>query len=554
MYHSHFATVNPTPRRLEKAPFPLRKRLRKLLASVYDGFAVLGCPAGRHARPPGPFSSASVEGDKHLTTRRTFLQQAAASAVSSTLLVSHLASHAQSALPGPGLTLTIDGARRLATMPLDFVGLSYESAQLGHTEFFSAGNAQLINLVRALGRPGVLRIGGNTQEYTTWSANDADAAKNLTPESLGPDAGTAAKTASILTPKSIRNLRDFLDAIGWHVIYGLNLWHGTEENAVAEAMYVSQVLGSRLIAFQIGNEPDMNHDPGSKERWTFDNYWEKWSRYRAAVQAAVPTAKFAGPDIAKEYDWVTKTAAKHPDITFLSGHYYAEGPPRDPKMTIEYLLHRGRDPGTEEIGIVTKATQALGRPFRMTEGNSCFHGGKPGVSDTFASALWAGDYMLQVAQAGYLGVNLHGGGEGLYTPIAGSPSGGFKTRPVFYGMLLAQRFAGRTFVQASLSQQDSAQNVTAFAAIDRGGRYSVALFNKAGAPVSVHIVGLTDSRRPSMLTLHAPAIDSQEGVTFGGQSLTPDGEFHARNEQGPPVTRRSLICNMKPYTAVLMEG
>ena len=27
--------------------------------------------------------------------------------------------------------------------------------------------------------------------------------------------------------------------------------------------------------------------------------------------------------------------------------------------------------------------------------------------------------MLQVAQAGYIGVNLHGGGNGLYTPIAG---------------------------------------------------------------------------------------------------------------------------------------
>ena len=437
---------------------------------------------------------------------------------------------------------------------MDFIGLSYESAQLGHPEFFSTGNTQLIHLIRALGRPGVLRIGGNTQEYTTWSANDADAAKNLTPESLGPDAGTAAKTASILTPKAIQNLRDFLDAIGWRVIYGLNLWHGTPENAVAEATYVSQVLGSRLIAFQIGNEPDMNHDAGSKERWTFDHYWQKWSTYRAAVQAAVPTAKFAGPDIAKEYDWVTKTAEKHPELAFLSGHYYAEGPPRDPKMTLDYLLHRGTDPATEEIGIVTKATQTLGRPFRMTEGNSCFHGGKPGVSDTFASALWCGDYLLQIAQAGYIGVNLHGGGEGFYTPIAGSPSGGFKARPVFYGALLAQRFAGRTFVQASLSQQSAAQNVTAFAAVGSDGRYALALFNKADAPVSIRVSGLANSRKPSILTLQAPAIDSQQGVTFGGQSLAPDQEFHARPEPGPAVTHRSLTCALKPYTAVIVEG
>ena len=56
--------------------------------------------------------------------------------------------------------------------------------------------------------------------------------------------------------------------------------------------------------------------------------------------------------------------------------------------------------------------------FRMTEGNSCFGGGKPGVSDAFASALWGADYMLTCALAGYCGVNLHGGGDGLYTPIA----------------------------------------------------------------------------------------------------------------------------------------
>ena len=34
-------------------------------------------------------------------------------------------------------------------------------------------------------------------------------------------------------------------------------------------------------------------------------------------------------------------------------------------------------------------------------------GGKAGVSDAFASALWGYDYALQTASAGYLGVNLH---------------------------------------------------------------------------------------------------------------------------------------------------
>ncbi len=77
----------------------------------------------------------------------------------------------------------------------------------------------------------------------------------------------------------------------------------------------------------------------------------------------------------------------------------------------------------------------------MTEGNTCYHGGQPGVSDAFASALWAADYSLRVAQAGFAGVNLHGGGEGYYAPITGEPNA-TKLRPEYYGMQFAQQFAG----------------------------------------------------------------------------------------------------------------
>ena len=96
--------------------------------------------------------------------------------------------------------------------------------------------------------------------------------RTIRPLRIGPDAGTAAKTASILTPLAIRNLQRLRRGDRMAVIYGLNLWHGTPENAAAEADYVAGTLGSRLICFQIGNEPDHDHAAGSKERWTFDHY------------------------------------------------------------------------------------------------------------------------------------------------------------------------------------------------------------------------------------------------------------------------------------------
>ena len=482
-----------------------------------------------------------------MTTRRTFLSGAAAFAA---LAARPTLMQSQAATP---LRFSIDPKLPLATMPLNFTGLSYESAQLGHPEFFSRNNKQLIGLIRRLGTHGVLRIGGNTEEYTTWSSDDADAAKNHTPLALGPDAGTAAKTASILTPLAIRNLNDFVEAIGWRVIYGLNLRRGTPENAAAEAKYVAATLGEKLICFQIGNEPDMNHADGSKDRWSFDYYYPLWQKYRAAVLTAVPHARFAGPDIAKEYSWVTAMAAQKPDIEFLSGHYYAEGPPADPKMTLEYLLHRGNDPSTAEIAIVQAATKVLGKPFRMTEGNSCFHGGKPGVSDTVASALWSADYMLQVAQAGYIGVNLHGGGIGLYTPIAGSLKEGFMARPVYYGMLLAGRFAGSTLVSTSLSTLSSTQNVTGFAA-SSGHDWKLALFNKAPDPVSISISGFPHAKAKADVTLmHGLAIDAKEGVTFGGSVVGPDGSFSPKPQLTVKLQSGEGSLALPAYTAAYIE-
>ena len=482
-----------------------------------------------------------------MSTRRTFLSGAAAFAA--------LASRpslmwSQAATP---LRFSIDPKLQLATMPRNFTGLSYESAQLGHPEFFSKNNKQLIGLIRRLGTQGVLRIGGNTAEYTTWSSDDADAAKNHTPLAMGPDAGTAAKTASILTPLAIRNLNDFVEAIGWRVIYGLNLRRGTPENAAAEAKYVAATLGEKLICFQIGNEPDMNHADGSKDRWSFDYYYPLWQKYRASVLEAVPHARFAGPDIAKEYSWITAMAAQKPDIEFLSGHYYAEGPPADPKMTLEYLLHRGNDPASGEIAIVQAATKVLGKPFRMTEGNSCFHGGKPGVSDTVASSLWSADYMLQVAQAGYIGVNLHGGGVGLYTPIAGSLEDGFMARPVYYGMLLAEHFAGSTLVSTSLSAQSAAQNVTGFAA-SAGRGWKLALFNKAPDPVSISISGLPHVKAKADVTLmHGLAIDAKEGVTFGGSVVGPDGSFSPKPQLTMTLQHGEGSLDLPAYTAAYIE-
>ena len=161
--------------------------------------------------------------------------------------------------------------------------------------------------------------------------------------------------------------------------------------------------------------------------------------------------------------------------------------------------------------------------------------------------------MLQIAQAGYLGVNLHGGGNGLYTPIAGSLEDGFNARPVYYGMLLAQRFAGANLVAATLSTQSSDQNVTGFAA-SSGREWKLALFNKAPAPVSIRIAGLEHAKPKAVATfLHGRAIDEKQGVTFGGSSVSPDGSFSPTPQTTFAMHHGSGLLQLPAYTAAYIE-
>ena len=98
----------------------------------------------------------------------------------------------------------------------------------------------------------------------------------------------------------------------------------------------------------------------------------------------------------------------------LQHHYYFTGPPSNPKATIDNLLHP--DPHVDKLyqdihAAAARLSEGEHRtvPFRMTEGNTCYRGGKPGLSDIFAASLWAADYLLKLGSLGYAGVNLHGG-------------------------------------------------------------------------------------------------------------------------------------------------
>ncbi|MGD0481242.1 MAG: hypothetical protein ABSA42_13800 [Terracidiphilus sp.] len=467
--------------------------------------------------------------------RRDFLSSAGAAAAS--CLASHLL-HAQSSVPGASspipATLTIDESATLATIPQDFIGLSYESAQLANPAFFSAENTALIALFRELSDSGVLRLGGGTSEFTAFTTEEPPPAAPF--DAVGPDTSKNVKGDTPITPKSLRNLRAFLDATDWRCLYGLNLGRGPVARAAEEAFHAQQILGFRLIAFQLGNEPDAWRNRYRPATWSYADYWKEWSAAHAAVVARVPRAKFAGPDVSNKMAYVTGFAddvkRSAPDVVLLTSHYYAMGPAGAPGMTIDKLL--STDPKLErDLQIAMTAAHSAGIPYRMSEGNSCWNGGQPGVSDTLASALWVADMMLDFASLGCAGVNLHGGGSGFYTPISGSLTAGFERRPEYFGMELIKYFAGASLNHVTLNGAND--RVRAYAA--RNAKSGLVLvINKSDQPTAIRTT-LRNAHRQWLLT--GPAIDAKQGVTL--------------TESGANALHKGTL-QVPAYSAILLES
>lgn len=463
--------------------------------------------------------------------RRRFIRGAAAMAASARIAPHVL--FAQGTQQPLQAILTIDESQTLATVPPDFIGLSYESAQLANPAFFAASNKALIALFRELSHDGVLRLGGATSEYTHFTTEEPAGPPPF--DAAGPDTSKNIKSSTSVTPKSLHNLCAFLDAVNWRCFYGLNLARGPIPRTVEEASYVQRILGFRLIAFQLGNEPDAWRNRFRPASWSYADYWKEWSAAHAAIVAKVPQAKFAGPDVSNKMPYVTGFAEdikrSAPDVALLTWHYYAMGPAGAKGMTIDRLL--SPDPKLQrDLQIAQAASRIAGIPFRMTEGNSCWNGGQPGVSDTLASGLWAADVILQFAAAGSAGVNLHGGGNGYYTPIAGSLEAGFRRRPEFFGMELARHFAGASIEQSTLAC--ASDRVRAYAARKAGAQIVLAI-NKTDQPVTMQ----TPLRRArEQWLLSGPAIDAKQGV-----SLT----------RGRATALRQSVLHVEPFSAILIH-
>lgn len=422
--------------------------------------------------------------------------------------------------------------REWPVIPADFIGLSYETGQLYNPDFFSPRNQRLVEAFRRLNPRGVLRIGGHLSNVAPWQGAGLDDPKQVRGVRHGiedywewplVDPAVQQNKRRMITRKGIENLRGFLDAVNWRLIYGLNFACGSAARAADEAAAVASIMGDRLIAFVIGNEPDgFGDDPYFRPSgYLFDQYIGEYQIWVETIRGRVAHAQFAGPDTDGKVDtWVLEFARRtRGDAALLTSHYYGMGPASDPAMTVERLL-RKTNPGLEaQIAAVDAARRdAGGTPYRMDEGNSCFGGGRKDVSDAYASALWAADYALKAACAGFAGVNFHGGGVGIYTPIESSADRAAAPRPVYYGIEFAQKFAGWAIAPCAL---ETGANATAYQG-SKAAMTMLAVVNKGDSALRIELPESFARAEPiERWELHGPSLAAKTGIEFGTVKFGP---------------------------------
>jgi hypothetical protein len=204
------------------------------------------------------------------------------------------------------------------------------------------------------------------------------------------------------------------------------------------------------------------------------------------------------------------------------------------------------------------ASQACGVPYRICEVNSFSGGGRPGVSDTLAGALWVLDYMFTLAANGCAGVNMETGVNQLdfissYSPIGDDEHGHYSAKPEYYGMLAFALAAKGELVATEIDA--NSPEIKAYTTQPRPGALTVTLINKgAAAPViTVNLGERTKASQASLIRLSGPAIDSKTGIKLGGAEVAPDGTWKAAGTEVLRVKNAQLAITLPPASAAVVH-
>ncbi|MBO0768859.1 MAG: hypothetical protein J2O48_09275 [Solirubrobacterales bacterium] len=414
-------------------------------------------------------------------------------------------------------------------LPTGFLGFSVEVDAI-HNYIGRDPNAlnpvfkQLLTGV-SQGNPPVLRIGGNSTDYSYVS----------TPGYLPP----AGESYQVI-PDWLQTVAALAKQTPARLILGVNLAASNSQMSAVEAREMIHTIGLRGIdALEPGNEPDLYTSTnwyttanGQKiERratpYKTTNYQSDFNHWRSVL----PNVPLAGGALATT-GWMgtlNSLAASVSNLSMVTAHRYplsaCSSPSQPGYPTIPGLLSSAAQEGiATPLAPYAQQMHQAGVSFRLDELNSASCQGKAGVSDTFASSLWMLDTLFDMASVGVDGINVHTLPGSHYAPFSFTNTGKGWTgtvNPAYYGMLAFAQAdpPGSDLLSSDDTSTDNGGDVHSFTSRAPDGTLRTTLINEDQTrPATVNLT-LPYGSSMSSVSLTAPSLSSTSGVKLGGASF-----------------------------------
>ena len=423
-------------------------------------------------------------------------------------------------------TLTVGAGSGGRTIPTGFLGLSIEFPGLARYagEDPAAPNPILIQLIKNLtpGQRPVLRLGGDSTDWSWWPVRGIAKPRGIT---------------YTLTDRWIAVTHAVTNALNARLILGINLEADNARLAAGEAKALTSGLGlAQIDALELGNEPELYSGfawyrlpngrkvPGRPKSWNYSAFASDFASIARALPHNVP---LAAPSVGSP-KWSPNLGAflrsqRRTAIATLH-RYPLKRCSASTQLTAGQLLSSASSAGLAD-GLIRYAATAHSHriPLRIDEMNSISCGGQRGLSDSYATALWALDALYQMARVGVDGVNIHTApnrvNELFYFDRLSS---GWRAavRPIYYGLLMfAQAAPAGSRILNVAGRIPTALRAWATRASD--GTVRVVLINDGSASRKVRLraTGTPAGAQAMLEQLRAPSLTALRGVTLGGQSF-----------------------------------
>lgn len=193
-------------------------------------------------------------------------------------------------------------------------------------------------------------------------------------------------------------------------------------------------------------------------------------------------------------------------------------------------------------------------PMRIEELNAVACGGWKGVSNTFGSALWAVETLLESVRSGVAGVNIHTRTRGLNSLFAPRLTNGrweASVNPEYYGlMLFAQAVPpGSRLLHTTGGRTKARIHLWAARLPDR--RIRIILINEDTRKAAVKVVAPAARGVGSLERLSAPSTHATTGSRSGamasaGPPPPDDSCVRLRSQSAASIAGRTLSASRRP--------